>query len=760
MGSGLLAGCGGGSTSSSGSSGGGGTTPTPVTPVIGVTVAPTTASVMTGGTQKFTPTVTNDSAAKGVTWALSCATANGCGLLSATTGASGTAVTYTAPGTVPSPATVTLTATSVTDGTKSASATITITASAPAAPVSVTISPRVMGLVLNQSAGLTATVTNDVGGAGVTWSATSGTFSAQAATTATYVAPASAGGGITITATSKTDATKSATATIAVTDLAGVTTYHNDLSRDGANNQEYLLNTSNVNQATFGKLFSCTVDGAVYAQPLWVPNVSIGGGTHNVIVAATMRDSVYVFDADANPCVTYWHQTLIPTGETYGYQGDVGSGDIFPDIGILGTPVIDPSTNTIYLVTKTKTTSPNYIQRLHALNLLTGAEQANSPVVIAASSAGNCEGGTTIAFDPYRENQRPGLALSNGVVYVAWASHGDNGTYHGWVLGYQTGNLAAVPTVFNDTPNTAEGLTYCKGGIWMSGGAPAFDTDGNMYVITGNGVFDGTSGSTTMPTDFSDSYVKLSTPTLSVLDYFTPFNQSNLDANDSDVGSSGTSLLIDTTDPSDGHLLVGGSKGQIFFLLNRDNMGKYNTSDAVRQEWQGSSSSFQTPGFWNNNLYYFGVVFGSTTGGTVFPFNPSTRMFGTTSTATTPSKFGFAGATPSISASSATTDGIVWAIDTAQFGSRNSSAQNPTGLVAGGPAILHAFDAGNIATELWNSSQDTTGRDTAGNAVKFAVPTIANGKVYIGTRGSDNSMPTGQPANTTFGEIDVYGLLP
>lgn len=241
VGSGLLAGCGGGSTSSSGSNGGGGMTPTPV---MGVTVAPTTASVMTGGTQKFTPTLTNDSAAKGVTWALSCATANGCGLLSATTGASGTAVTYTAPATVPSPATVTLTATSVTDGTKSASAMITITASAPASRVSVTISPRVMGLVLNQSAGLTATVTNDVGGAGVTWSATSGTFSAQAATTATYVAPASAGGGITIMATSKTDATKSATATIAVTDLAGVTTYHNDLSRDGANNQEYLLNTS------------------------------------------------------------------------------------------------------------------------------------------------------------------------------------------------------------------------------------------------------------------------------------------------------------------------------------------------------------------------------------------------------------------------------------------------------------------------------------------------------------------------------------
>ncbi len=592
--------------------------------------------------------------------------------------------------------------------------------------------------------------------AGVTWTASSGTFSAQAATTATYVAPNSPGGGITITATSKADATKSATATIAVTDLAGVTTYHNDVARDGANNQEYLLNTSNVNQSTFGKLFSCTVDGAVYAQPLWAPNVNIGGGTHNVIVVATMRDSVYVFDADANPCKTYWHQTLLQAGETYGNNSDVGSADIFTDIGILGTPVIDPSTNTIYAVTKTKVTgTTNYTQRLHALSLATGTEATNSPVTIAATFPGTCEGGSTNTFNALTENQRPGLALSNGMVYVSWASHGDVGVYHGWVLGYQTANLTAVPTIFNDTPNAVSGKTYCKGGIWMSGGAPAFDSTGNMYLITGNGVFDGTSGSATLPTDFSDSYVKLGAPALNVLDYFTPFNQGNLDTADSDVGSSGTSLLIDTTTPPNEHLLVGASKGQIFFLLNRDNMGKYNTTaDSVVQEWQGNSSSFQTPGFWNNNLYYFGVVFGSTTSGTVFPFNATTRLFVTTSAASTPSKFGFPGATPSISASSATTDGIVWATDNGQYGSSNSGSK------VGGPAVLHAFDASNIATELWNSSQNTSGRDTAGNAVKFTVPTVANGKVYIGTRGSDDSVPADHTSSTTFGEIDVYGLLP
>lgn len=734
----ILGGCGGGS-----SSGGGGSTG------VSVAVTPTTATVAPSATQSFTATVSNDSAAKGVTWAASCATAGGCGALSATTAASGVAITYTAPAAVPSPATVTLMATSVSDGTKSASATVTI-GSAPAG-VGVTISPKVTGLAVGQSLALTATVMSDVGSAGVTWTASSGTFSAQAAGTATYVAPNSPGGGITITATSKVDPTKNATATIAVTDLAGMTTYHNDLARDGANNQEYLLTTANVTQASFGKLFACTVDGAVYAQPLWVPNVAIGGGTHNVIVVATMRDSVYVIDADTNNCANpYWKKTLIPSGETYGASADVFTGDIFGDIGILGTPVIDPASNTIYLVTKTKTTTPNYIQRLHALNLATGAEATNSPVTIAAAFPGTCEGGSTNTFSAYRENQRPGLALSNGMVYIAWASHGDEGTYHGWVLGYQTADLTAVPTVFNATPNTASGFAYCRGGIWMSGGAPAFDAAGNMYVMTGNGAFDGTSGSATLPTDFGDSFLKLSTPNLGVLDYFTPMNQSMLDTNDSDVGASGTSVLIDGT--GGGNYLVGGSKAGVIYVIDRANgMGKYNTSaDNVHQEWTTtpSSHSFSTPAFWNNSLYYFGVNFGGTLNGQIYTFNTSNGMFNTTAASATPTGFGFAGATPSISASSATENGIVWAIDTGKYGTNGTPK-------AAGPAVLHAYNATNLGTELWNSSQNLS-RDHAGNAVKFTVPTVANGKVYVGTRGSDDTVGGG----TTFGEVDVYGLLP
>lgn len=733
-------------------------TVTPAAPTpIAVSLSQTTATVAAGGTANFTATVTNDSANGGVSWTLSGAGCSGatCGTVAPASSASGVAVTYTAPVSLPAPPAVTLTATSVSDVSKTAAATITVT---PSGPVGVTLTPKRGGLALGQSLNFTATVANDVAAAGVTWSASTGTFSAQSTTTATYVAPLSPGSGITVTATSIADGTKSASATLGVTDLAGVTTYHNNLSRDGANVQEYALNTANVTQATFGKLFSCTVDGAIYAQPLWVPNVSIGGGTHNVIVVATMRDSVYVFDADASPCTTYWNLQLIPTGEVPGSYADMLSADIYPDIGITGTPVIDTSANTIYLVTKTKTTAGNvYHQRLHALNLITGAEATNSPLEITATFPGNCEGGTTNTFNPQWQNQRPGLALLNGILYIGWGSHGDNycGStnptcqptlpilYHGWLLGYQTANLTAAPVVFNTTPNTIGTANYCKGGIWMSGGAPAIDNSNNLYLITGNGVFDGTSA-------YSDSYVRLDTPALTVHDFFTPHNQSNLDTSDNDVGSSGTAVLIDqTTGPA--HLLVGASKGSVFFLINRDNMGKFNAStDAVVQEWQANGASFSTPAFWNNNLYYFGVQFGGTLAGQSFTFNPSTGMFNTTAANKTPSQFGFGGATPSISASSATANGIVWAIDTALYGTSGH------GAAVAGPAVLHAFDANNISTELWNSSQAAGGRDTAGFAVKFTVPTVANGKVYIGTRGNDDTRGNG----TGSGELDVYGLLP
>jgi hypothetical protein len=548
-----------------------------------------------------------------------------------------------------------------------------------------------------------------------------------------------------VTATSKADTTKSATATYGITDLAGVTTYHNDGARDGVNDQEYVLNTTNVASGSFGKLFSCAADGAIYAQPLWVPNVTIGGGVHNVIVAATMRDSVYVYDADASPCVTYWHQTLIPTGETYGNWNDVQTNDIFPDIGILGTPVIDPSTNNIFVVTKTKTNATTYHQRIHALSMATGAEASGGPVDITGTnvfSTGNCESGaalTTMAFDPLWENQRPGLALVNGSVYVSWASHGDNMAWHGWVVGFNTSNLS-VSAIWNDTNNAVSTEIGCRGGIWMSGGAPAIDQNNNLYVLTGNGVWDGTGS-------FGDSFVKLS-PGLGVMDYFTPFNEEDMQENDADLGASGTSVLFDqTTGPQ---YMVGGSKPGMIYVVDRTNMGQHNsTTDQVVQEWTADGKSFSTPAFWNNTLYYFGVQFGTGHAGESFTFNTGTGMFTTTPSASTPSTFRFNGATPSVSASSATTNGIVWALET---GSHGTDANPP--FPPAGPAVLHAFDANNIGTELWNSSMNAS--DAAGNAVKFTVPTIANGKVYVPTRGNDDTLGNG----TIFGEVDVYGLIP
>ena len=655
------------------------------------------------------------------------------------------ATVYTAPATVPSPAAVTITATSIADGTKSAAATITITA-ASAGNVSVKLTPKRGGLTVGQPLGFMATVTNDVGGQGVTWTATGGTFSSQDATTATFVAPATAGR-VTITATSKADVTSSASTTIGVTDLAGVYTYHNDVSRDGANVQEYALTgpsgstSSNVSSSTFGKLFSCAVDGAVYAQPLWVANATVKGGKHNVVVVATAHDSLYAFDADASPCVTYWHANLIDpayggtTGEAPVPSGDVGSvvgvgsGDITPETGVIGTPVIDKATNIIYVVSKSViASSSTFFQRLHAISLASGNEAFTKPVSITSASVtypGTGDGGTTVSFNPSVQLQRAGLALVNGIVYVCWASHEDAGHYYGWVAGYKTSDLSLTST-FNTDPSSG------FGGIWMSGGAPAADSNNNLYVITGNGNYDG-------KTDFGDSFLKLGTSNgLQRLDSFTPSDEAILRQGDKDLGAGGAAILINL--PSNKQLVVGGGKGASFagelYVLDPSSLGGFlqgtGGTDKVVQEFSFNHAIFATAAFWQNTLYIAGV------GGPVqaFALNPSTSTFGTTATSSSAATYGFPGATPSVS-SSGSTNGIVWAL--------NNSTYCTSGTTCG-PAVLHAYDATNLGTELWNSGT------TAGHAVKFTVPTIANGKVYIGTRGSSTT-------EGGVGELDVYGLL-
>jgi hypothetical protein len=553
-----------------------------------------------------------------------------------------------------------------------------------------------------------------------------------------------------VTATSVADVTKSASASIGVTDLPGVLTYHNNLSRDGTNTREFTLTTSNVNTSTFGKLFSCQADGAIYAQPLWVPNLTIAGSPHNIIIVATQHESLYAFDADAAPCTTLWHVNLIDSahggtsGETSvpsaGAAALVGSGygDISPEVGITGTPVIDPTTKTLYVVSKSVNASTQFFQRLHAIDLTTSNERVSpqsidSSISVPGTGAGSVTG--LVAFDPRNESQRPGLVLSNGVVYVAWASHEDHDPYHGWVIGFSATTLAPVANaVFNSTPNQVGTLSYSRGGIWMGGGAPAVDSSGNLFFITGNGTFDANAGGS----NYGDSVVKLSTASgLSVADYFTPLDQASLDANDTDFGSGAATILVDQPAGPVARLVIGGGKQGNLFLLNRDNMGKFNSStNNVIQTVNLGNSIFATPAFWQNNLYVAGV-------GPLkqFVFNSATGKFSGAPLSQSSTSYRFPGATPSVSSNGAT-NGIVWALDNAFY----CTPQSP----GCGATVLHAYDATNLAIELWNSSQAAANRDMAGHAVKFTVPTIANGKVYVGTRGNDS---------TVLGELEVYGLL-
>jgi hypothetical protein len=728
-----------------------------VTPLLSVTISPTSATVNLSTAQQFTVAVANDLANLGVTWSLtqsgtSCAPA--CGALS---GQTSTVVTYTAPAALPTNPSVTLTATSVSNTTRSASATIAVQAAS--TTVSVTLSPKRGGLAVNQALAFAATVQNDVGNAGVTWLASGtgctgtacGTFTNVTSTTASYVAPATAGI-YTVTATSVADITKSAATTIGVTDLAGVLTYHNNLSRDGANTQEYALATTTVTTTTFGKLFSCQADGAIYSQPLWVPNVTINTATHNVIVVTTQHDSLYAFDADVTPCTTLWHinlldsahggtagETSAPSGATGGLVGS-GFGDISPEVGVTGTPVIDANSNTVYVVSKSVNASTQFFQRLHAIDLTSGNERITPPrsidssISVPGTGAGSVSG--QVSFDPRNEHQRPALALSGGIVYVSWASHEDHDPYHGWVIGFSASTLVPVTNaVFNSTPNQVGTLAYSRGGIWMGGGAPAVDTSGNLYFITGNGTFDANAGGS----NYGDSVVKLSTASgLSVADYFTPSDQATLDANDTDFGSGAATILIDQPSGPVPHLLIGGGKEGNLFLLNRDSMGQFsNTTNNVVETVNVGNSIFATPAFWQNNLYVAGVGALSQ-----FVFNPTTGKFNGAPSSQSATRYGFPSASPSLS-STGTLHGIVWALDNSLY----CTPQSP----GCGPTVLHAYDGSNLATELWNSSQAAGNRDQAGHAVKFTVPTVANGKVYVGTRGNDT---------TVQGELEVYGLLP
>src|SRR5450631_270337 len=504
----------------------------------------------------------------------------------------------------------------------------------------------------------------------------------------------------------------STTSAPAITKAPGtdVLTYKNDLSRTGQNLSESALTPANVTSAGFGLLRNLPVDGKVDAQPLYVSQLSVSGSLHNVVFVATEHDSVYAFDADTGS--TLWQASLLATGETL--SDTHGCFQVVPEIGITATPVIDRSAGahgTLYVVAMSKDASSNYHQRLHALDLATGAELLNGPVEITATYP--AAGGGTTTFSPGQYEERAALLLLNGTLYTSWTSHCDINPYFGWIIAYSASTLSRT-AVLNVAPNSGGSGPA----IWMSGGGPAADSSGNIYLLTANGVFETALDANGFPNnqDYGNSFLKISTAggSLRVADYFTMYNEVDESNADEDLGSGGAMLLPDLTDSNNTvrHLVIGAGKDGNIYVVNRDAMGKFNSS-GNSQIWQQVSGAlvsqvFSTPAYFNGTVYYGDV------GDTLKAFTISNAKLGTTPQSQSAMQFGFPGTAPAVSANG-TSNAIVWAHE-------NSD-----------PAVLHAFDAGNLQHELYNSNQAAGNRDQFGVGNKFITPTIADGKVFVGT---------------------------
>jgi hypothetical protein len=503
-----------------------------------------------------------------------------------------------------------------------------------------------------------------------------------------------------------------------------VLTQHNDLNRTGWNNQETVLNVKNVNRQQFGRVFSRTVDDQIWGQPLIVSGLSIGGGIHNVVFVTTVNNSVYAFDADSTLEATpYWQVNLTAPGLRPVLFSDMtgacgGSYNNFlGHIGIVGTPVIDSITKTIFLVARSvSNTGAGYVQYLHALDIRTGLEQANSPALITASvpGTGDATSNGMVSFDAQHGNQRPGLLFLNGVVYIGYSSHCDWDPYHGWLMAYD-GITLQQKAVYISTPNGSEG------GIWMSGMAPAADSSGNIYLAVGNGTADGLVNNPN-PVNTGSSVVKL-TPNgnqLQISSYFTPSNFGYLNKNDLDVGVLQVMLIPQT------HLIVTGDKNGELFLLNRDSMGSYNPASnniIQRLGLTESSNLHASLGFYTGSSGEWMYTWSENTALTAYPFNRAGSNFNVTGAISGPmGPYGQNGAFLSVSSNgSDDSTAILWSSH-AGSGDAESSTD---------PGILRAFSAADITRELWNSSQYPG--DEPGGYSKFVCPTIANGKVYLAT---------------------------
>lgn len=503
--------------------------------------------------------------------------------------------------------------------------------------------------------------------------------------------------------------------------VAQVTTSQVDNARTGAYLKERTLTPQNVNPQQFGKLFTLKVDGDIYAQPLFLPGVEVPGkGKHDVVYIATEHDSVYAFDAYGNPSTPLWHVSFLTNGASTVPESDTECFFIRPEVGITSTPVIDLKTGTLYVLVRTKklhlVSHSEYHQQLHALAITNGVEKFGGPVEIQATVPGKGDGssGGNVAFDPLRENPRAALLLSRGTVYLSWASSCDVGPYHGWVMAYDAQTLKQKG-VFNDSPDADDG------GIWASDTGIAADQEGNVYAATGNGRFDAAKGGR----DYGDTLLKLQLdgPDLQLRDYFTPFNAAELNAADNDLGSGGPMLIPDQHGPHP-HLVIVGGKSPMLYLVDRDHMGRFqpdNNSHAV-QTIPTPGGIYGSAAYWNQNVYLLsdGDVLRD------YELNDGKLRFKAVSNFTLRDH----AATPSVSANG-DKDGIVWVVSSKGWNSPDRTA------------VLHAVDASNVARELYNSEQNP-GRDRAGLALRFNMPTIANGHLYVGAKR----------------EVDVYGLLP
>lgn len=553
---------------------------------------------------------------------------------------------------------------------------------------------------------------------GVTASPASLTLTPGATQNVTLSAsPDAAIGSSTVTLTGNSGALSHA-ATLALTvqtqAIPDVTTFHFDNSRDGLNSQETTLTAANVTSATFGKLGFFQADGKVDAQPLYLAGLNVNGAATNVLYMATEHGSVYAFNADTG--VQLWKASLLGSGEAP--SDDHGCDQITPEIGITSTPVIDRAKGAIFAVGMSKDAAGKYHQRLHALNLTTGAELSGSPTEITGVYPGtgaNSQNGNVI-FDPAQYAERAGLLLLNGTIYLAWTSHCDYAPYTGWVMAYSESTLQQT-AILNLTPNGSDGS------IWMAGNGLAADVQGNIYFLDANGTLDSSFDGNGFPAqhDYGNAIVKLSTAggTLTVADYFEPYNTVDESNQDIDLGSGGAMLLPEMIDASGNvrQLLLGAGKDKNIYVADRDNLGKFNQKSADNSNVYQELPSALANGAWSSPAYFNGTVYYAGQSDTLKAYPMTQAKIATIPSSQAAAVFPYPGSTPSISANG-TQNGIVWAVES------NS----------GMAGVLHAYDATDLSRELYNSSQSAGGRDSFGNGNKFITPVIVDGNVFVGTQ--------------------------